>query len=61
VSSFSLVSFPEFCRPSGSVRASGALHCPHVDDPDTQHMWAMPQSLQSLLSEAGEASSWRRR
>jgi hypothetical protein len=58
VSSFSLVSFPEFCRPSGSVRASGALHCPYVDDPDTQHMWAM---LQSLLSEAGEASSWQRR
>lgn len=61
MSSFSLVSFPEFWRPSGSVRAPGALHCLHVDDPDTQHMWPMPQSLQSLLNEAGEASSWRRR
>jgi hypothetical protein len=58
MSSFSLVSIPGFCRPSGSVRASGACQCPHADDPDTQHTWTMPQSL---LSEAGEASSWRRR
>jgi hypothetical protein len=30
----------------------------HVDDADTRHMWTM---LQSLLGEAGEASSWGRR
>lgn len=37
---------------------TGTLHSPHVDDADTRHMWTM---LQSLLSEAGEASSWGRR
>jgi hypothetical protein len=51
VSSFGPVSFPGFCRPSDSVRAPGALNCPHV--------WIMPQSPQSLLSEADGASSGR--
>lgn len=42
----------------GICVSTGALHSPHVDDPDSQHMWTM---LQSLLSEADEASSRRRR
>src|SRR5436190_5760068 len=42
----------------GLCVSTGALQSSHVDDPDTRHMWTM---LQSLLSEAGEASSWRRR
>ncbi len=58
MSSFSLVSFPSFCRPSGSVRAPGALHSPPIDDPGTRHMWTM---LQSLVNEASEVSSWRQR
>jgi hypothetical protein len=42
----------------GLCVSTGTLHSPHVDDADTRHMWTM---LQSLLSEAGEASSWGRR
>jgi Phosphotransferase enzyme family len=42
----------------GLCVSTGTLHSPHVDDADTRHMRAM---LQSLLSEAGEASSWGRR
>jgi hypothetical protein len=42
----------------GVCVSTGALHSPHVDDSDTRHMWTM---LRSLLSEAGEAFSWRRR
>jgi hypothetical protein len=42
----------------GICVSTGTLHSPHVGDPDTQHMWTM---LQSLLSEADEASSRRRR
>ncbi|HUB42403.1 MAG TPA: hypothetical protein VMA72_26420 [Streptosporangiaceae bacterium] len=42
----------------GSRVSTGTLHSPHVDDPDTQDMWTV---LQSLLSEADEASSRRRR
>lgn len=38
--------------------STGAFQSSHVDDPDTRHMGTM---LQSLLSEVGEASSWRRR
>lgn len=38
--------------------STGALRSPHVDDPDTRHMWTM---LQSVLSEAGEASGRRPR
>jgi cytidylate kinase len=42
----------------GLCASIGTLHSSHVDDPDTRHRWTM---LQSLLREAGEASSWRRR
>ena len=42
----------------GLCVSTGALQSSHVDDPDIRHMWTM---LQSLLNEAGEASSWRRR
>ncbi|HEY1639495.1 MAG TPA: hypothetical protein VGG35_02305 [Streptosporangiaceae bacterium] len=42
----------------GLCVSTGTLHSPHVDDADTRHMWTM---LRSLLSEAGEASSWGRR
>lgn len=42
----------------GLCVSTGTLQSPHVDDPDTRHMWTM---LQSLLSEAGEASRGRRR
>lgn len=41
MSSFSLVSLPEFSRPGDSVRPPGALHPSHIDDLDAQHMWTM--------------------
>jgi spectinomycin phosphotransferase len=41
----------------GLCVSSGTLQSPHVDEPDTRHMWRM---LQSLLDEAGEASRGRR-
>ncbi|HVX42884.1 MAG TPA: phosphotransferase [Mycobacteriales bacterium] len=42
----------------GLCVSTGILHGPHVDEPDTQHMWTM---LQSLVRDAREASSRRRR
>ena len=73
MSSFSLVSLSEVCRSDGFAwglsplnslgtrgrsRQIRAIRSLHVDDPDARHMETM---LQSLVSESGEASSWRQR
>jgi len=55
---FLRASSPEHLRGTGDQGSAGALQSPHVDDPDTRRMWTM---LQSLLSEAGQATNWRRR
>jgi hypothetical protein len=42
----------------GRSRQISVIRSLHVDDPDARHMETM---LQSLVSESGEASSWRQR